>query len=100
MTKAQMMAMSDVEVRLRLENVRLRMKIVAMMLGTRSASGSISVWSSLIRRKNRLRTQEKKRRGEIARRAAASETRPRVIGKKTWDDSFVVINEERRGSKS
>lgn len=68
MTKAQMMAMSDAEVRLRLENVRLRMKIVAMMLSTRSALGSISVWSSLIRRKNRLRTQEKKWREEIARR--------------------------------
>lgn len=100
MTKAQMMAMSDAEIRLRLENVRLRMKIVAMMLSTRSPSGSISVWSSLIRRKNRLRTQEKKWREEIDRRAAAHENRPRVIGKKTWDDSFVVLNEERRGVKS
>lgn len=69
MTKAQMMAMSDAEVKLRLENVRLRVKIVEMESLTRVRSQKPYLYlGDLIQRKNRLQTQEKKWREEIARR--------------------------------
>lgn len=82
MTKVQISAMSDVEVRLRLENVRLRVKIVSLLLrnlemrscscyyefGFYKEEVHTARHSELIARKNRLRTQEKKWRLELDRR--------------------------------
>lgn len=65
------------ELKLRLENTRLRKKIVEMRMDVMRSRGAGSTWavgastaaiSELIRRKNRLRTQEKKLRLELDRR--------------------------------
>lgn len=70
MTKAQISAMPDVEVRLRLENVLLRTKIVTMEI--RGLDLRLNGLSHLVRKKNWLRIQEKKWRLELDRRERKS----------------------------